>query len=157
VNAVSTEWIQKITVKPDGVYLFSKNNNDKRPYQSKKCYSLTEVHSREGRAGLDREVMRMLREYAVIRGHHPSVERYRPCLSALKTLEKAFIRTLGEEYAKLTPADKATAWSSEERQTDGAKAYTAFRKNAENELYTKLAALAKPPERNRPARDAGAR
>lgn len=47
---------------------------------------------REGQPGLDREILRMLCEYAVLKGHHPSLERYRHALEAPEK-EKIFQET----------------------------------------------------------------
>ena len=60
---MSTELINRITVKKDGVYLSSHSSNDTAPFHSWRCKGLSEVYAAEGQAGLDREVIRMLYEY----------------------------------------------------------------------------------------------
>ena len=57
---MSTELINRITVKKDGVYLSSHSSNDTVPFHSWRCKGLSEVYAAEGQAGLDREVIRML-------------------------------------------------------------------------------------------------
>ena len=74
---MSTELINRITVKKDGVYVSSHSSNDTSPYHSWRCKGLSEVYDAEGQKGLDREVIRMLYEYAELRGSHKSLARYR--------------------------------------------------------------------------------
>ena len=38
---------------------------------------MSEIYNAEGQKGLDREVIRMLYEYAELRGSHKSLDRYR--------------------------------------------------------------------------------
>ena len=141
---MSTEWIKQIAVRPDGVYLHSKSNNDDIPFRTWRCDSLTEVYNQEGQLGLDREVLRMLCEYAAIQGDHPSMERYRRCLRSAKATELHGQRavTLNREYAKLTPEDIKTIWGSDERRTPAAETYRQFAQETENAHYTQLAQLA---------------
>ena len=155
---MSTELIKGVFVRPDGVYLHSKSNNDDRPFNTWKCDSLTDVYRQEGQPGLDREIVRMLYEYARIQGTHPSITRYRPCLNSWGTLGKPFVQTIRAEYDKLTPEDRNTVMLPDDKKTDAAKSYTEFRKKTENGLYTRLAQLAtEPGARKAPPRDSGAR
>lgn len=57
---MSTELINRITVKKDGVYLSSHSSNDTAPFHSWRCKSLSEIYAAEGQAGLDREIVCML-------------------------------------------------------------------------------------------------
>jgi len=156
---MSTEWIKQITVRPDGVYLHSKSNNDDIPFHTWKCDSLTEVYDNEGQLGLDREVLRMLCEYATIQGNHPSMERYRCCLRSAKATELHGKRAvaLNQEYAKLTPEDIKTIWGSDERRTPAATAYRQFDRETDNAHYTQLAQLAERLAHKRQERKAEAR
>lgn len=61
---MSTELINRITVKKDGVYLSSHSSNDTAPFHAWRCDSLSDIYAAEGRKGLDREIIRMLYEYA---------------------------------------------------------------------------------------------
>ena len=81
----------------------------------------------------------MLYESAAIRRNHPSVARYYPCLNSWGTSSKEFIQTIRTEFDKLSQEDKAALGSTEKQKTAGAKAYEAFRHNAETELYERLA------------------
>ena len=70
---MSTELINRITVKKDGVYLSSHSSNDTAPFHAWRCNSLSEIYAAEGQAGLDREIVCMLYEYAQFRGSHKSL------------------------------------------------------------------------------------
>ena len=155
---MSTEYIKAVYVRHDGVYLHSKSSNDDRPFRIWKCDGLTDVYQNDGQTGLDREMVRMFSEYAAINGDHPSVERYCPCLRDGAALREAFNESIQQEYIKLTSEDIASVWFTEGRQTAGARAYKDFRRNAENDLYTKLAQFAAGlPDKQPPVKYAGAR
>lgn len=151
---MSTELIKAIYVKSDGVYLYSKSNNDNRPFDTWKCDSLTDVYNNEGQRGLDIEIIRMLCEYAQIQGRHPSMERYRYCLAVKNLVGINFAKKIKAEYEKLTSTDIATIWLPEDQQTTKAKEYREFSNNERNKYYAQLAELA---DRKPPSKDAGAR
>lgn len=56
---MSTELINRITVKKDGVYLSSHSSNDTAPFHAWRCKSLSEIYAAEGQVGLDREIVCM--------------------------------------------------------------------------------------------------
>ena len=64
---MSTEYIQAVSIRQGRVYLTSKSSNDDVPYHAWYCESLSKVYGEEGQPGLDREILRMLCEYAVLR------------------------------------------------------------------------------------------
>lgn len=74
---MSTELINRITVKKDGVYISSHSSNDTASFHSWRCEGLSEIYAAEGQKGLDREIVCMLYEYAQLRGSHKSLDRYR--------------------------------------------------------------------------------
>jgi len=139
---MGTELIRQVAVLPDGIYLHSKSNNDDRPFHTWKCDSLTEVYRQEGQLGLDREIVKMLCEYARIDGHHPSMERYRPCVRPGNALWKQGFEAIQREYARLAPEDAATIHNPEGQQTPAAQAYRQFQQDTQEALYGKLAQLA---------------
>lgn len=141
---MSTEWIRQISIQPDGVYLYSKSNNDDRSFNTWKCDGLTDVYKAEGQKGLDREIVRMLNEYAQIKGHHPSVERYRSCLLAREHFSIGYVDKLNAEYAKLTSEDIATQWLPDADKTDAMKTYKRFSDAERDKYYTTLAECATP-------------
>lgn len=75
---MSTEFINRITVKKDGVYISSHSSNDTAPFHSWRCKGLSEIYAAEGQKGLDREIVCMLYEYVFFRGTpHPSAPNHR--------------------------------------------------------------------------------
>ena len=155
---MGTELIRGVFVRPDGVYLNSKSDNDDRPFNTWKCDSLTDIYRQEGQPGLDREIVRMLYEYAQIQGAHSSVERYRPCLREWGIHSRPFVQAISAEYDRLTQEDKNTVWLPDEKKTDAAKAYEQYRRKAEDDMYTRLAQLASEPGvKKPPPRGIGAR
>ena len=70
---MSTEFINRITVKKDGVYISSHSSNDTAPFHSWRCKGLSEIYAAEGQKGLDREIVCMLYEYAQLRGSHKRI------------------------------------------------------------------------------------
>ncbi|MCL2301551.1 MAG: hypothetical protein FWC27_15530 [Firmicutes bacterium] len=139
---MSTELIRQVAVLSDGVYLHSKSNNDDIPFHTWKSDSLTAVYNREGQRGLDREIVKMLCEYARIDGHHPSIERYRLCVRPGRALVKRKLDAFQRAYAKLAPEDTATIYMPEEQRTPAAKAYRQFQKDTEATHQKKMAQLA---------------
>lgn len=79
---MSTEYIRAVSIRQGWVYLTSKSSNDDVPYHAWHCESLSKVYGEEGQPGLDREILRMLCEYAVLKGQDPSIKRYRHALAA---------------------------------------------------------------------------
>ena len=97
---MSTELINRITVKKDGVYLSSHSSNDTAPFHSWRCKSLSEIYAAEGQAGLDREIVCMLYEYAQLRGSHKSLDRYRYAIEspAAHAIYKKYIDQIDDKY-----------------------------------------------------------
>ena len=108
---MSTELINRITVKKDGVYVSSHSSNDTSPYHSWRCQGLSEIYAAEGQKGLDREVIRMLYEYAVLRCSHKSLDRYRYAKDApaARAIYQRFIDQIDERYEGLDEADQKTS------------------------------------------------
>lgn len=106
---MGTELIRSVTVQKNNVYLTSKSNNDDQPYRFWHCESLSEVYRKEGHPGLDREVIRMLCEYAQLVGNHKSIARYRSALRSKKAtqIHQQFIAKLNAAYSLLSDEDKA--------------------------------------------------
>ena len=127
---MSTELIKSITVKKDGVYLSSHSSNDTAPFHSWYCKSLSEIYAAEGQKGLDREIIRMLYEYAELRGRHKSLERYR--------------------YESLEKADKDSVWY---KPTEKAKEYRAFERDMREKMYSKLAGRCEEYDKKHKSRD----
>ena len=118
----------------------SKSSNDDVPYHAWHCESLSKVSGEEGQPRLDRESLRMLCDYAVLKGHHPSLERYRHALEAPEK-EKIFQETaqaLQAAYDLLQSEDQAHPLTA---QSEAARAYRLTALKLQDRQYTALARL----------------
>lgn len=136
---MSTELINRITIKKDGVYLSSHSSNDTSPYHSFRCESLSEIYAAEGQAGLDREIIRMLYEYAELRGSHKSLARYRYAMGCpeARAIYQRYIDLIGERYESLGEADKKSVWY---KPTEKAKEYSVFACEMREKMYGEISA-----------------
>ena len=137
---MSTEYIRAVSIRRGQVYLTSKSSNDDVPYHAWHCESLSKVEGKEGQPGLDREILRMLCEYAVLKGHHPSLERYRHAMEAPEK-EKIFQETaqaLQAAYDLLQSEDQAHPLTA---QSEAAHAYRLTARKLQDRQYTALARL----------------
>ena len=128
---MSTELINRITVKKDGVYLSSHSSNDTAPFHSWRCKSLSEIYAAEGQAGLDREI-------AQLRGSHKSLDRYRYAIEspAAHAIYKKYIDQIDDKYEQMDKADKDSVWY---KPTEKAKEYRAFEREMRNKMYAEIA------------------
>ena len=135
---MSTELINRITVKKDGVYISSHSSNDTAPFHSWRCKGLSEVYAAEGQKGLDREIVCMLYEYAQLRGSHKSLNRYRYAIDSLQAREiyKKYSNMIDERYESLSDADKETVWC---KPTEKAKEYRAYERDMRDKMYSEIA------------------
>ncbi|GHU58590.1 hypothetical protein FACS1894133_3630 [Clostridia bacterium] len=142
------EYIKKIAVKPDGVYLNTKSNNDSIPFRWVKIDSLTNIFEKEGQKGLDREIVNMLYNYAAIRGDDRSVERYKPCFSqAAKQIREDFSEWRNSQAAELSSAELDSIRRGQP-ETEKARAYVKNAGEREAAVYERIAGLAYPVDAN---------
>ena len=137
---MSTEYIRAVSIRRGHVYLTSTSSNDDVPYHAWHCESLSQGYGEDGQPGLDREILRMLCEYAVLKGHHPSLERYRHALEAPEK-EKIFQETaqaLQAAYDLLQSEDQAHPLTA---QSEAARAYRLTARKLQDRQYTALARL----------------
>ncbi len=100
---------------------------------------LVENYAAEGQKGLDREVIRMLYEYAELRGSHKSLDRYRYAKDApaARAIYMRFIDQIDERYeAAWTKQIKKTVWYE---PTEKAKEYRAYEREMRNKMYSEIA------------------
>lgn len=137
---MSTELIKEICVRDGSVFLCSHSKNDDSPFRHWKCESLTAVYQLEGQTGLDREIFRMLCEYAQLYGSHQSLQRYYYALKApLASVIKArYHQAVSEKYERLSEADIRSLYVD---PTDLANDYLQFDARQSDLRYTMLAAL----------------
>lgn len=135
---MSTELINRITVKKDGVYVSSHSSNDTSPFHSWWCKGLSEVYDAEGQKGLDREVIRMLYEYAQLRGSHKSLERYRYAVDSPQAhaIYKKYTDQIDVRYEQMDKADQDSVWY---KPTEKAKEYRAYERDMRDKMYSEIA------------------
>lgn len=136
---MSTEYINRITVKKDGVYLSSHSSTDSRPYHSWRCESLSDVYAAEGQKGLDREIVCMLYEYAELRGSHKSLERYRYATEAPEAhnIYKKYVARINKHYESLSEREQKLIWFA---YTEEGKKYRAYDREERKKMYEEIAA-----------------
>lgn len=140
---MSTEYIRAVSIRKGQVFLTSKSNNDDIPYHAWHCESLSKVYREEGQLGLDREIMRMLCEYAVLKGSHRSIARYRFALEALESKKVCQLtaRKLKAAFELLPPLDQAHPFTAKSREAE------AFRQTERKLLDRKYTVMAKMCQR----------
>ena len=149
---MSTELINRITVKKDGVYISSHSSNDTAPFHSWRCKGLSEVYAAEGQKGLDREIVCMLYEYAQLRGSHKSLNRYRYAIDSLQAREiyKKYSNMIDERYESLSDADKETVLC---KPTEKAKEYRAYESEMRKKMYAEIAERCEEYDRKQKNKD----
>ena len=135
---MSTELINRITVKKDGVYLSSHSSNDTEPFHAWRCKSLSEIYAAEGQTGLDREIICMLYEYAQLRGSHKSLDRYRYAMESptAHAIYKKYTDQIDDKYEQMDKADKDSVWY---KPTEKAEEYRAFEREMRHKMYSEIA------------------
>jgi len=93
---MSTELINRISIKKDGVYISTHSSNDTSPYHSAKIDMFTEAYFEGGQRALDMKIIDMLFYNCDLRGNHKSIIPYK---NAIQTAinNKKFI-DLRNEY-----------------------------------------------------------
>ena len=149
---MSTELINRITVKKDGVYISSHSSNDTAPFHSWRCKGLSEIYAAEGQKGLDREIVCMLYEYAQLRGSHKSLDRYRYATDGLQAqkIYKKYSDMIDERYESLDEADKKTVWY---KLTEKAKEYRAYESEMHKKMYCEIAERCEEYDKKQKSRD----
>ena len=149
---MSTELINRITVKKDGVYISSHSSNDTAPFHSWRCKGLSEIYAAEGQKGLDREIVCMLYEYAQLRGSHKSLDRYRYAIYSLQAqkIYKKYSDMIDERYESLDEADKKTVWY---KLTEKAKEYRAYESEMRKKMYCEIAERCEEYDKKQKSRD----
>lgn len=73
---MSATLVDRVEVKKDGVYLSTHLPEDASSYRTWRSDELSEAYQRYGQKGLDREMFRVLHEYAELGDYHKSTARY---------------------------------------------------------------------------------
>lgn len=135
---MSYELINRITVKKDGVYISSHSNNDTAPFHSHRIETLSKVYAEEGQKGLDREIFKMIYEYAELRGSHKSIVRYQRVMDCAegRELYNDYLKERNEKYVALSAEEPITCGSESDKK------YEEYDKRLKNNLYIAYAGLA---------------
>ncbi|MBZ0934979.1 hypothetical protein KWK86_004810 [Clostridioides difficile] len=149
---MSTELINRITVKKDGVYISSHSSNDTASFHSWRCEGLSEIYAAEGQKGLDREIVCMLYEYCQLRGSHKSLNRYRYAIDSLQAREiyKKYNDKINERYESLSDADKKSVWY---KPAEKAKEYRAYEREMRSKMYSEIAKRCEEYDRKQKNKD----
>lgn len=149
---MSTELINRITVKKDGVYLSTHSSNDDSPFHSWRCGSLSDIYAAEGQKGLDREIVCMLYEYAQLRGSHKSLDRYRYAVNSPKgrAIYDSYTEQINERYESMDKADQDSVWY---KPTEKAKEYRQFEREMRLKMYSEIAERCEEYDRKHQNRD----
>lgn len=136
---MATELINRITIKKDGVYVSTHSSNDDSPFHSVHIKSLSEIYNTKGQKGLDKEIIKMLYEYASLRGSHHSLQKYYYALNSPvnDTIYKEYTDKINDYYNTLTDEDKKTLWSL--HKTENADKYHQYQNYMRDEMYGKMA------------------
>jgi hypothetical protein len=150
---METELVKAIYVKPNGVYLNCKWKDDNAPYHQRKSDRLTEAYTCNGQKGLDIEFVQMLFwRLGEIRGNHPSVARFRPCIEKARKLYHEAQMEIDNKYTELALNDEMLRVPDEIR-SDEAKVYQEFHQITMRNLFERIADLADPPPQDRKRND----
>lgn len=95
------ELINRITIKKNAVYLSHKSINDSAPFHSSEYSRLTEIYQTKGRKELDKKLMKLLTNYAELRGKHKSIIPYQKVLDDYYTVGKYPLKTQIYNYQTL--------------------------------------------------------
>ena len=99
---------------------------------------MSEIYAAEGQKGLDREVIRMLYEYAELRGSHKSLDRYRYAKDApaARAIYQRFIDQIDDRYGQIDEADQKSVWY---KPTEKAREYRAYEREMQDKMYSEIA------------------
>ena len=113
---------------------------------------MSEIYNAEGQKGLDREVIRMLYEYAELRGYHKSLARYRYAKDdpAAHAIYKEYIDKIDDRYEGLDEADKKSVWY---KPTEKAREYRAYERDMRDKMYSEIAERCGEYDRKQKNRD----
>lgn len=95
------ELINRITIKKNAVYLSHKSINDSDIFHSSEQSRLTKIYQTKGRKELDKEIMKMLTDYAQLRGKHKSIIPYQKVLNDYYKVGKYPLKTQIYNYQTL--------------------------------------------------------
>lgn len=97
---MSTELINRITIKKDGVYISTHSSNDTSPFYSTKNDFLTDTYNKQGQEGLDKAIIDLCFYNCELKGNHKSIVSYKEAIEKA-IYDKDFIE-IRNEYNELS-------------------------------------------------------
>lgn len=97
---MSTELINRITIKKDGVYISTHSSNDTSPFYSTKNDFLTDTYNEQGQEGLDKAIIDLCFYNCELKGNHKSIVPYKEAIEKA-IYDKNFIE-IRNEYDELS-------------------------------------------------------
>lgn len=143
---MAAEYVNRITVKRNGVYISSRSANDSLPFKSWRSDILSQSYKTKGQEGLDKEIIRMLFECPIVlAGDHKSLSRYRYALkcSRLNHAYGKYIDKLIACFNSLDKSDQESVLRDLRNPTVKAKQYLKQKKKLADELYSFVAEFCK--------------
>lgn len=128
---MAIEYINRITVKKDGVYISHKCSNCSEPYRTFRSDILSDAYDRGGQRELDRVVLDIMMCNTSIRGNHKSVVKYRDFMHSDVACDvvEDYETVLDDVFEKYRNYSVSTA------------EYRAIRSNAKSKCLEKLVEL----------------
>ena len=79
------EYINRISIKKDGVSMSTKSSNVSGPYETYKSDLFSKIYAEKGQRGLDLNISKLVLEgYVELRGNHPSLSRYQYAIEKIR-------------------------------------------------------------------------
>ena len=138
---MGVEYVKRISIKKNGVYMRIKTNKDIFPYRSHKIETLSKIYKEQGLLALDAEIVRMIDNYGVLIGNHKSILKYKDMWNLTKVQEARKEKTLAIKQLEqcLTKKDRDSEWSG--TSTENYKLFTIKLQEIDNIFYKKVAEI----------------
>lgn len=124
---MSEQLIDRMEIRKDGVYLSSHLSDDPALSRTERFKELSEIYQKEGQAGLDREMINIFYEYAVLGAYHKSTARYHHLLKMPEA------KAIHKKYFSMIDAYYDNSHTKSECRN--------FEREMRDKLYSELAAL----------------
>lgn len=143
------ELINRITVKKDGVYVSRHSSNDTAPYSSHRVGFLSEAYAEGGQKELDKQIFKLLYDYAELRGTHESVVRYRNVWEGEVGMEiqDDCAEKLMQRFLMLDEEDRKNLYI--DNSSPGIQDFLKYKKEMQEVMFRQLAELCPPVKKTR--------
>lgn len=136
---MSREFINRIEIEKDGVYISVVHNPDNMSYHTVKNDLLTDVYKTKGQKGLDIEVIKMLFNNVELKGTHISLRRYLYAYYSkyATDLYKEYLNDVDKHYEKINIKDNRSLCS--DKEIEQLKKDLLYQDKLEEDMYSKIA------------------